>query len=899
MRFNIFIVVYSLLLGVLAACSTEKNTLINRTYHSTTARYNGYFNANELITMSMNTYRSGLREDYDEILPINPLPNEEEVLSLYPAIDTAIVKCTKVITNHSMPTAENPSKKKVEYNTWIDENWTMIGVANFYRRDYDGAIKNFEYVRKFFGKDPSNYKAALWQAKAYIETKQYNKAGTILEELAKVAEEQQSASSKKGISSLLKKDADEKGKKKKKKKVSRKKRKKQKEEEKVVEFPEKIRFELEKTKADLALRKGDTEKAITYLEESLKHTKKKPELARVHFILGQLYARDKQNGKAKEHFTAVLKKNPSFEMGFNARIQRAFAGGDEKIKKEFEKMLRDQKNAEYKDQIYYALAEIAFQEGNKEKGIEYLHKSTFYSVSNAKQKGKSYEKLGDLSYTDRDFIRAQKYYDSCSKVIPETYPNAEGIKNKALKLQDLVKAVETAMYEDSVQRIAQLSPKEREEFAEKLIKQIKKDEEERKRKEAVRLAELQSQQANFNQAQGGSKWYWNNARTRSDGFDEFRKQWGQRENEDNWRRSEKIVEANFAIDENGEPIENAVVETKKDSLTVDQLLKDIPLTDSAILASNLRLVTALYDAGIIYKEQLNEVPQAAKQFDAVLKRNFESDYNLLSSYQLYKIYESSDETQANEQKGYILTYYPNSDYANYLRDPNYFIKRKEIEQLAEQDYVTVLERYNRGLYYPVITKADMVIDGEPKNPYRSKYMLLKALSLGQMNVDKQPLIPILNQVVAEYPGTPEEAKAKEMLDIIKNGYSANIEAPAAKTSLYKYEEKKEHWVIIFLDEKESANVAKVKVTDFNKEFFSRDKLQTTSKIFSDKQSVISVKGFPTEADAEKYMRTFKNTRKYLLDLQKAKVISINQDNMKILFETKKVPEYELFYLENY
>ena len=333
MRFNIFIVVYSLLLGVLAACSTEKNTLINRTYHSTTARYNGYFNANELITMSMNTYRAGIREDYDEILPINPLPNEEEVLSLYPAIDTAIVKCTKVITNHSMPTAENPSKKKVEYNSWIDENWTMIGVANFYRRDYEGAIKNFEYVRKFFGKDPSNYKAALWQAKAYIQTKQYNKAGTILEELTKVAEEQQSASSQKGISSLLNKDGNEKGKKK--KKVSRKKRKKQKEEEKVVEFPVKIRFELEKTKAELALRKGDTEKAITYLEESLNHTKKKPELARVHFILGQLYARDKQNEKAKEHYTAVLKKNPSFEMGFNARIQRAFAGGDEKIKKEF------------------------------------------------------------------------------------------------------------------------------------------------------------------------------------------------------------------------------------------------------------------------------------------------------------------------------------------------------------------------------------------------------------------------------------------------------------------------------------------------------------------------------------------------------------------------------------
>ena len=96
-----------LVLGVVA-CSTEKNTLINRTYHGTTARYNGYFNANELIRQGITSYRTSLKEDYYSLLKIDPLPNETEVIGLYPSIDTAIVKCTKVIQNHSMPSNRSP-----------------------------------------------------------------------------------------------------------------------------------------------------------------------------------------------------------------------------------------------------------------------------------------------------------------------------------------------------------------------------------------------------------------------------------------------------------------------------------------------------------------------------------------------------------------------------------------------------------------------------------------------------------------------------------------------------------------------------------------------------------------------------------------------------------------------
>jgi hypothetical protein len=91
---------------IVIACSTEKDAAINRWYHQTTTKYNGYFNANELIKEALTGYYSTRKEDYTSLLPIEPLPSEEEAVALYPALDTAVSKCTKVISKHSMPSIE-------------------------------------------------------------------------------------------------------------------------------------------------------------------------------------------------------------------------------------------------------------------------------------------------------------------------------------------------------------------------------------------------------------------------------------------------------------------------------------------------------------------------------------------------------------------------------------------------------------------------------------------------------------------------------------------------------------------------------------------------------------------------------------------------------------------------
>lgn len=878
-----------LLLFVLWGCNPAKNTTINRFYHSTTAHYNGYFNANMLLDQAVSDYRRNLKEDFYTLLPLQQYPDTAAVRGLYPAIDTAITKCAKVIQEHSMPGSTRPSSKKEENNTFIDENWTTIGRASYIRRDYDAAMKNFQFIKKFFSNDRSNYIGELWMAKTNMALGKYTEAGFNLDNLDKALELEKENDKKKGFKSFVKKL-----------KTSKKKRKKEKEDQ-PAPFPKEILPEFYLTKAEYNLNRDEKDKAMANLELAAKSIRKKSDKARVYFILGQLNEGLGNNPQAVKNYSRVLKSNAPFDMAFSARLKRAFLGGNDKLIKELNKMLKDPKNAEFKDQIYYALANIELKNNNEPQAMNYLTASAFYSTTNNRQKGMAYEKMADLKFAKRDYVPAQKYYDSCARVINDLYPNAVGIRNKASKLRDLVNAVETVQFEDSVQRIAAMSEEDQQKFLQDVAQTLKDRESERKKQEAEKLLALQKNTAAFNQDQSGNKWYFRNAKTRAEGYDDFKKLWGTRENQDNWRRNDKISLAFFKDEEGNDiPLDSLpVADVAVDPYSLETLAKNIPKGDSALNASQMRLVKALYTAGIIYKDQLNEPKIATDQFTAVVDKSYETEYKVMSAYQMYKMNEKSDATAADVQKNYILNYYPNSDYANYLRDPDFFIKKKERDAKSEQEYIAALNRYRQGLYYPALISSETVLTEEPNNQFRAKYMLLKAMCQGKLNTQKTSLLPVLNQLVKEYPGTPEAARGQEMIDIITNGYSKNTLVDFSNKSIYKYEDNVKHFVMIFLPKDDNTSLSKTKIVDFHREFYSRAKLKVNSKIYGSDQSVVIVDEFKNDLEAKEYIRTFKATRKHLFDLQNAQTILITQENLKILFQTQKLKEYEEFCEEYY
>lgn len=874
----------------LSACSTEKNTGMNRAFHYVNARYNGHFNANVLMDEALYSYRENLEENYYELIPLEAVPDEEEVKALYTPIDTAIAKVKKVISDHSMPTLDKPSKKNAEHNNFIDENWLTIGKAYYFRRDYTTALKSFKFINKYFSNDPSNYIGSLWMAKTHIRTGNYSDANMILKRLDETIEKQASQEKEKT-------------------KIKKKKSKLDKlnrsggdqENQGPPEFPKKSKFELERTKAMLSIINKDYPKAIKQLENCLEYAKTSRLKGRVNFILGQLYEQTGDEQNAIKKFKKTSKYNVPYRMSFNAELKAALLKGGPKIKKKMKKMLRDDKNAEYKDKIYYTMALLELKDGNEPKAVEHLTNSAFYSTTNKQQKGMAYEKLADMRFEKRDYIQAQKYYDSCVISVDKDYPNYDVIKTKAERLSELVIAVETAMYEDSVQRIAKMDSMEQIAFVENVIQQRKKEAELRAKREAEKLRALADDVNPIQQSLGKGGGYWNNSTLITEGVIEFEKKWGQRKNEDHWRRSKKIIapptiENDSLQNTNSDSL--AVVAPKPET-TVESLMESLPKSEEDFQKSNERLVEARYTAGVIYKEQLKENELAVEQFIAVVNHDFETDYKLMSAFQLYKIYQSSDAAKATQYKDYILNYYPNSDYANYIRDPNYFVNKKKQDELDEKVYVTILNRYNRGIYYAVISRSEEIMNNEPDNKFRAKYMLLLAMSKGQVSENKQELVPILEQIVEEYPQTDESEKAQTMLDIIKNGYSKNVEVDFGNNSIYKYEEGAKQIVLVLLRKEDNIDLSKTKISDFTREFFPSNKIKISSNLLNGKQQIIVLSIFPGETEAEKYTDKFHTTKKYLFELNQAETLIISQNNLTKLFTSGKLEEYKKFYADYY
>ena len=886
-----FIVMAALFL-VINACSTEKNTFINRAYHSVTAKYNGYFNAKELIRVGLEEYRHNANEDFNEILPIELYPSEEDAESFYPIVDTAIAKCEKVISKHSMPTSSKPSRKKTEHAKWIDQNWIMIGKAYYIRRDYEKAFTTFEYVRKFYVDRSSTYTGHLWMIKTQIKMGDLTKATRSLQKLQ--------------TRMLTINDGDDKKSKSRSKRKS-KKRSKSKKEDKTPELPKRFAFELAKTRAMLALAKKDNQTAIEQLKLALDKAKKKDDKARISFILGQLLQEAGDN-EAREYYSQSIKKNAPFAMSFHAKVNRAVVSNlnSNEMIKELKKLAKEERYLEFRDQIYFAMAKVELQRADREAAKYDLTKSVFFSLDNDLQKGISYEKLGDLSFEEKDYVYAQHYYDSSSQVIPDSYYNAEVIKNKAEKLGQLVKNIEVVEFQDSIQKIAKLDDKERTKFIKDVIKQLKKEEQERKEREARKAAQMREMQQTLaaQNMKPGKNFYFSNPKAIQKGFEEFRQMWGQRENEDYWRLSNKPARFTMDIPENQSdsiPSDTSLVAEKTqssalDSMTVDDLLKDIPLTDSAMKESNDLLVAALYKSGRIYQEQLDELDLASHQFQRVIDKEFESDYNLKSAFQLYKINENSG--KASRYKDYILNNYPNSDYANYLRDPDYFIKKKERDKLALKDYLRSVKHFEQGLYYPLIIKADQVITGEPDNKYRKQYLLLKAMAMGQINNDKTTLLPVLQQVIEEYPESEEAGRAQELIDLINNGVPPFEEFKEPLSKIFNFDSK-EYYVIIELKKEQDGRTESTHVSDYNRIYFRRLNLNTFSQIYNKDTTFVIVKSFNTSSGAEGYIKDFKRAKKYVDKLGSNEIMLISKENLKIVLLKHKLTDYKAFYDANY
>jgi tetratricopeptide (TPR) repeat protein len=886
------IILSSVLTVVGLSCSTEKDAALNRGYHNMTARFNGYYNAGVLIETSLEAYRGTFPDEYHKILPLEIYPTEKDAPNLYPEMDKGIEKCERVILRHSMP-MQAKKKKDEELCRWIDDNWLVIAQAHFYKREYMMAEQKFDYIQKTYVGEESVYEAQIWLAKTQIALGNFAEAKRILSLVESSMETGKAHRELNFIQKYQQKRADSR---------NRDRRERSGMKEPAI-FPKRLEVDYEATMADFHIQQGQYKEAIEHLEIAVKSCKNKKKRARYMFVLAQLYQQTGDGTMATYYYTKVARSSAPYEMRFQAKINRALSAtsGGSEIRKELYKMLRDEKNAEFKDQIYFALGEMDMREGQDSAAMKNYSSSVYWSVKNNRQKGLSYLRLADMHFVEQDYVKAQKYYDSCVKVLPEDYDEYVVIKNKADGLADLVYHYETVVFEDSVQMIAAMDPAAREKFLKQTLKEMEEAEALRKKQEQERMLQTQTKVNDQSTTAGtGSKWYFYNSKVRGSGFNDFRAQWGSRPLEDNWRRSEK---SSFATNEDGSDSTENVSAAKGDTMTVDDLMTDIPLTQGAMDSSNVRLMNSLYMLGVIYKEQLKEEEDAITYFKQVIDRGIEHPRVLASMYQLYLIYTKRGSAEAETYKQMILSRYPDSEIADIMRDPEYLRKKQEEEKKELNEYAKTLIDYQQRYYGAVITKCNEVINFDTTNQYINKYYLLKAFAISKTDPgNKSAIASPLQQLYDRDPQSEEGKQAKIYLDKINAGQPIVAPDGTADPSIYKIDNAAQHFFVIVVPADGNPDAQKIKLSNFNSEFFRTKRYSIINTVLNDDTQLLIVKTFANADESNQYIAAFKSaTSKITIGTMASDFQSfvINSSNYAILTQKKETATYVDFYSKNY
>lgn len=120
---------------------------MHRNWHNMNARYNGYFLAKENSKEAIKKVELEHKDDFTKELPLFIYPTSQTVKSDTGAFNKVIDRATSTINRHAIVS----EKGKVEIANackWIDENYTLIGIADLYKLEYFPALEIFEYVSK-------------------------------------------------------------------------------------------------------------------------------------------------------------------------------------------------------------------------------------------------------------------------------------------------------------------------------------------------------------------------------------------------------------------------------------------------------------------------------------------------------------------------------------------------------------------------------------------------------------------------------------------------------------------------------------------------------------------------------------------------------------------------------
>ena len=885
----IFTISLLLLLGAgLNSCSTKKNTWTRRAYHNVTCHYNVFWNGLMSMQEGKQNQQEKVKDNYKTILRVYNYGTKADAKSLFPKMDRTIEKSSIAIQKHSMYYGRKEQVK------WVTESYLLMGIAHFYKQDYISARRVFDYVYNEYKDYPIRYEGLLWLAKTYIQMERPAKAEAALNLLAS------------------KKDDDD--------------------------FPTKVYQELPLVQADLYLSQKNYNAAYPFLARALEVNKDRYYINRVLFILGQINQKDGDFKRATKYYAKLIKRNPPYELAFNARLNMAESydaesGNSKSIVRLLMKMTKESKNEEFLDQIYYALADVAQKDHNDTLAIHYLRKSVAASTKNNFQKATSALEVANIYFDKSEYKLSGLYFDTAVSVLPTDFPNYQKIKDKAEILTSVVEEHQTIKDQDSLQNLAKMSDADKYAVIDAIIEKYKIAEEERIKREAEeKEAEQQDRIAAQNNSRfgmggrggpggppslggGNGKWYFYNPTALSRGYSAFVRNWGKRKLEDNWRLSDKRQ----MISATGEGEE----EVAADSVTSDTsrvegskatpkdrayYLDGLPKTEEDFKASDNMIIEAYYKLGSLYKESLHDTTNAISIYQQFIQRFPGNTHELEVWFALYQLYDGQHDTSnIAKYKNLILSNYPDSDYAKVIIDPDYFVKLAEKKGQIVKLYDRTFKAYEREQYFRVLANANKAIEEYADNTtIISRFLYLRAIALGKITT-ADSMYTEMKALVTKFPQSEVTPMAKEILKTLRaeygfdGGVKGNDKEVIKKVSKYKVGDNMPFLVILAVNgNKVKVNPLKIRLSDFNKKYFRLRKLRIKSLQLDNQRVLIYVGNFKNKDDAANYYNALRNDEYVLsgFDKHDYSVFPISIENYPIMYRDKDVKGYMEFMDKN-
>lgn len=890
---------------LLSGCSVKKNNIFSRNYHQLTTRYNVYFNGNQALKAGEKNMETRHKEDYTNLLPVF-VSNDDQTRGLCSSdMDYATEKAVKAIDKHSITVKPRRRKNKdsksyqtfrtkKEFNNQMDKCYLLLGKSYFYKKKYAMANNTFRFIQRQYEKDEKILtETAIWMFRSLTEMGRYDEAAKWMDELGG------------------------------------------------LQLNRNQRELVDASRTDFYVRQGMYEQAIPEAEKLINDCRSLKRKPRYQFMLSQLYLKVNQDANAMAVLQKAIRFNFNYEMVFNAKINMALAyqQGNSGIEKKLKKMLRDSRNDDFQDRIYYALGNIEEKRGEEKKAIDLYWKSVRSSVDNENQQALSFRKLGDFYFKEKEYVQAQSCYDSCMYTMDSRYEDYEQLRALLTDLTELTKHLTTIQMQDSLLKLAVLPEGERNRIIDEKIQEIKQQEEAAKEQERKEQAERNFFDRNnmlnrgdaFSQGNpGDGDWYFYNPMTISLGKNEFKRKWGRRKLEDNWRRQNKAM-VEFAGPQEELAEENEDKKEVKDVKSREYYLKDIPLTDDARQASGKKLEDAYYGAGELYMYKFADPAKALECFDVYIQRFTESSNLPMVCYLAYMAAEKSGKPeQAAKHKRELIARFPDSDFALGIQDPNYFRKVEDVLKTVEGLYEQAYGRYREVYYDEAGRICDEILSKYPDNKLKSNVLFLKAmcvLNTGSASEGREALEKALtaspdpgirttiNGILAslstgEHPVTytTDDMSQARALQVNRN-WTFDEEVVAGKThkeqTTYQEDKEKEQAVMIILPEDFSLAEEvrfKARMTFINASEAAEGKSYEMKKEeLWYKYNAQGIRKFESAKEALEYMNRIA-TDKYLLKIigdRFYRMFAIGADNLSVLKRMKNVDGYVDFFAENY